>query len=139
MPDDEAARFRKQADECREQAVHSTRNRGSGLPGNGSSWRSQPKDAGSKVAFSWGTLFCGPHFPSMARYFFNIHDEGSDPDKEGEELPNNEAAWHEATLITGELFKDFAGKLRPGQEWSIEVTDERRNPLYFIRVSAEEI
>ena len=75
----------------------------------------------------------------MARYFFNIHDEGSDPDKEGEELPNNEAAWHEATLITGELFKDFAGKLRPGQEWSLEVTDERRNPLYFIRVSAEEI
>ena len=75
----------------------------------------------------------------MARYFFSIHDEGSDPDMEGKELPNDEAAWHQAVPITGELFKHLAGKLRPGQEWSLEVTDERRNPLYFIRVSAEEI
>jgi hypothetical protein len=75
----------------------------------------------------------------MARYYFNIHHEGSGPDIAGEELPDNEAAWHEATLIAGELFKDIVGKFKPGQEWSLEVTDERRNPLYFIRVSAEEI
>jgi hypothetical protein len=75
----------------------------------------------------------------MARYYFNIHRENSEPDKEGDELPNNEAAWHEATLIAGELFKHIDGKFRPGQEWALEVTDERRNPLYFIRVSAEEI
>ena len=56
----------------------------------------------------------------MARYFFSIHDEGSDSDMEGKELPNDEAASHKAALITGELFKDFAGKLRPGQEWSLE-------------------
>jgi hypothetical protein len=75
----------------------------------------------------------------MARYFFNIRDGRSDADQEGEELPNDEAAWHEATLIAGELFKVIDGKFRPGQEWSLEVTDERRNPLYFIRVSAEQI
>jgi hypothetical protein len=75
----------------------------------------------------------------MPRYFFNIQHEGSGPDVEGEELPNDEAAWLEATLIAGELFKKIDGKFRPGQEWSVEVTDERRNPLYFIRVSAEEI
>ena len=75
----------------------------------------------------------------MARYFFNIHGAASGPDQEGEELRNDEAAWHEATLIAGELFKDIDGKFRPGQEWSLEVTDERRNPLYFIRVSGEEI
>jgi hypothetical protein len=75
----------------------------------------------------------------MARYFFTVHHEGSGPDMEGEELPSDEAAWHEATLIAGELFKDIDGKFRPGQEWSLEVTDERRNPLYFIRVSAEQI
>jgi hypothetical protein len=75
----------------------------------------------------------------MARYFFNIHGAASGPDQVGEELRNDEAAWHEATLIAGELFKDIDGKFRPGQEWSLEVTDERRNPLYFIRVSAEKI
>jgi hypothetical protein len=75
----------------------------------------------------------------MARYFFNIHREGSGPDMEGEELPNDESAWREATIIAGDLFKDIDGTFRPGHEWSLEVTDERRNPLYFIRVSAEEI
>jgi hypothetical protein len=58
---------------------------------------------------------------------------------EGEEMPNGNAAWHEAALIAGELFKDIDGKFRPGQKWSLEVTDEHRNPFYFIRVSAEEI
>jgi hypothetical protein len=75
----------------------------------------------------------------MARYFFTIHNEGGAYDTEGEDLPNDEAAWREATLMAGELFKDIDGKFRPGQDWSLEVTDERRNPLYFIRVSAEQI
>jgi hypothetical protein len=75
----------------------------------------------------------------MARYFFIVHHEGSGPDMEGEESPNNEAAWHEATLIAGELFRDLDGKFRPGHEWSLEMTDNRRNPLHFIRVSAEEV
>jgi hypothetical protein len=72
----------------------------------------------------------------MAKYFFNIHYQDSVPDMKGEELPNDEAAWHEATLIAGELFKDIDGMFRPGQEWSVQVTDEKRKPLYFIRVSA---
>jgi hypothetical protein len=75
----------------------------------------------------------------MATYFFNICTAESVPDQVGEELPNDEAAWKEATMIAGEVFKDIDGKFRPGQEWSLEVTDERRNPVYFIRVSGEEI
>jgi hypothetical protein len=68
-----------------------------------------------------------------------VHNEGSSPDMDGEELPNNEAAWLEAAIRAGELFKGIDDKFKPGHEWSLEVTDERRNPLYFIRVSAEEI
>jgi hypothetical protein len=75
----------------------------------------------------------------MATYFFNVHPNGSGPDMEGEELPNDEAAWREATIIAGELFKDIDGKFRPGQDWSLGVTNERRNPLFFIRISAERI
>ncbi len=75
----------------------------------------------------------------MPRYFFNVHDESSNLDTEGKELPNNEAAWREATIVAGELFRNIDGKFRPGQEWRLEVTDERRNPLYIIRLYAEEI
>ena len=75
----------------------------------------------------------------MARYFFNIHGARRSLDEEGEELPNNEAAWKEATIIAGELFSDMNGKFRPGQEWALEVADDQRKPLYMIRISAQEM
>jgi hypothetical protein len=80
-----------------------------------------------------------PAFSLMPRYFFNVHDERSNLDTEGEELPNDEAAWRKATIVAGEMFRNIDGKFRPGQEWRLEVTDERRNPLYIIRLHAEEI
>jgi hypothetical protein len=73
----------------------------------------------------------------VARYFFNIHGARSSPDEEGEELPNNEAAWREATIIAGELFKGIDGKFRPGEEWALEVTDDQRKPFYAIRICAQ--
>jgi hypothetical protein len=73
----------------------------------------------------------------MARYFFNVLNQHSGLNVVGEELPNNEAAWREATMIAGEL-KDIDGKFKPGQDWSLEVTDERRNPIYLINISGEE-
>jgi hypothetical protein len=75
----------------------------------------------------------------MPRYFFNIHLENSIADTVGVELPDDKAAWREATLFAGELFKDAEAGFEPGQDWFLEVTDERRNPIYFIRVSGEEI
>jgi hypothetical protein len=75
----------------------------------------------------------------MPKYYFNVHHEGSRLDTEGEELPTNEAAWREATIVAGELFRNMDGKFQPGQEWRLEVADEPRNPLYVIRIYAEEI
>jgi hypothetical protein len=75
----------------------------------------------------------------MPRYFFNVCHERQSIDTEGEELPNNEAAWREATAVAGEMFRNTDGKLQPGQEWRLEVMDERRNPIYMLRVYAEEI
>ena len=60
----------------------------------------------------------------MQRYFFNVHNVQPSTDEIGEELPNDDAAWKEATMIAGEFLKDIDGKFRPGQEWSLEVTDE---------------
>jgi hypothetical protein len=54
----------------------------------------------------------------MPRYSFDI--DGTNPalDEIGEELPDDEAAWKQATITAGEIFKDVDGKFRPGQEWS---------------------
>jgi hypothetical protein len=72
----------------------------------------------------------------MPRYFFNVHEGNTEPDNIGEELRDDATAWYEATIIAGELFKDIDGKFQPGQEWSLEVLDEQRHPLYFIVISA---
>jgi hypothetical protein len=86
-----------------------------------------------------GNITFGSAFSQMPRYFFDVHNERSTIDTEGEELPDNKAAWHEATAVAGDLLRNMDGKFQPGQEWRLEVTDERRNPIYVLRVYAEEI
>ena len=73
----------------------------------------------------------------MPRYFFNVHDVEPSTDEAGEDLPDDEAAWKEATLFAGELFKDIDGRFRPGQEWSVEVTAADGKALYRIHVRSE--
>jgi hypothetical protein len=75
----------------------------------------------------------------MPRYFFYVHGVRPSSDEEGEELPDDEAAWDEATLIAGELFKEIDGKFQPGQEWALEVTDAQQRPLYSINISAKKM
>jgi hypothetical protein len=75
----------------------------------------------------------------MPRYFFNVHGVRQSADYEGEELPDDETAWDEATIIAGELFRDIDGRFQPGQEWTLEVTDDQRQSLYFINISAKKM
>jgi hypothetical protein len=60
-------------------------------------------------------------------------------DEVGEELRDNEAAWRQATVVAGEIFKDVDGKFRPGQDWALEVTDEANKPIYVIKIEARQI
>jgi hypothetical protein len=75
----------------------------------------------------------------MPRCFFNVHGTRQTVDELGEELPDDKAAWVEATIIAGELFRDIDGKFQPGQEWTLEVTDSQRRSLYFINISAKQM
>lgn len=75
----------------------------------------------------------------MPRYFFNIRNLGTVADKFGEELPNDKAAWREATAIAGEIFKDISGEFRPGRELKLEVTDENQEPLYIIHITGQKL
>jgi len=54
-------------------------------------------------------------------------------------LPDDEAAWKEATSYAGALFKDIDGKFRPGQNWSLEVADSAGKPLYFITIGSRKM
>ncbi len=73
----------------------------------------------------------------MPRYFFDIFYGPSNVDVRGEELPDEHAAWKEATLIAGELFRNLDGKFQPEQEWRLEVSDQSKKLLYVIRVTGE--
>ena len=52
----------------------------------------------------------------MPRYFFNIHHDDVELDPEGQDLPDQDAAWEEATTAAGEILRDLDGKLRPGHD-----------------------
>jgi uncharacterized protein DUF6894 len=73
----------------------------------------------------------------MAHYFFDVHYERPLVDEIGEELADDDAAWHEATVIAGELFSEIDGRFRPEMEWRLEVRNQQRAPLYVIRIHAE--
>ena len=75
----------------------------------------------------------------MPKYFFNMDGAIPSIDDDGEELPDNEAAWNEAVQLASEIFKDIDGKLRPQDEWSLEVSDGLRTPLYRIHIRSEQL
>jgi hypothetical protein len=60
----------------------------------------------------------------MARYFFNIYHDTVHWDLDGEELSDKHAAWKEATVMAGQMLQGLDGRLRPGHDWLMEVTDE---------------
>jgi hypothetical protein len=73
----------------------------------------------------------------MPLYFFNVHHEAAQHDEEGEDLPDKHAAWKEATVMAGQMLQNIDGRLKPGRDWRMEVTDEFRNPLFTILISAQ--
>jgi hypothetical protein len=71
----------------------------------------------------------------MPRYFFHVTHEGTNTDHEGEELPDEHAAWKEATVTAGQILQSIDGKLKPGREWRMEVADEFQNTLFVLHIN----
>jgi len=74
----------------------------------------------------------------MPRYFFHVYHDSNDVDDVGEELPDKHAAWQEATVTAGQILQGLDGRLKPGHDWRMEVTDEFQNRLYLLHISAEQ-
>ena len=75
----------------------------------------------------------------MPRYYFDVHNVPPRLDEIGAEPLNDEAAWHEATVFAGELFRDVDGKILPGQDWALDVADQNREPLFSITISTKKL
>ena len=66
----------------------------------------------------------------LPRFFFNVYDGISSPDDTGTELSDWRAARIEAIRLAGAIFTDEAKQIAFGEDWHIEVTDERRLVLF---------
>jgi len=75
-------------------------------------------------------------FASMPRYHFHITHERTDFDQDGAELPDQHAAWKQATETAGQILQSLDGKLKPGREWRMEVADEFQNTLFMLHINA---
>jgi hypothetical protein len=75
----------------------------------------------------------------MPLYFYRVtYGEGAPPlPHEGIELPDDRAAWVEATTACGEMLRDLNGDLRAGPEWRMEVIRETGEIVYRLTFSAE--
>ena len=61
----------------------------------------------------------------MPRFFFNVYDGVSSIDDTGTELADWKEARIEAIRLSGAIFTDDAQQIALGEDWHIEVTDER--------------
>ena len=59
----------------------------------------------------------------MTVYYFNVTHQPDILDQEGVELPNDAAAWEEATRTCGEMIRELDGNLVAGKPWIMEVSD----------------
>ena len=80
-----------------------------------------------------------PTFVVMPWYFFHVRDIPPTQDAVGAELLDDEAAWRQVTTLAGEVFKDVDGRIRPDQEWGLEVTDQDGASLFQIDISTKKL
>ena len=68
----------------------------------------------------------------MYRFHFNIHDGSSTPDEDGTELPDIDAARRQAAQLMGQMLCDDPDMFWNGEEWHLDVTDERGLVLFSL-------
>ncbi|MET1047922.1 MAG: hypothetical protein ABWX70_14705 [Hyphomicrobium sp.] len=74
----------------------------------------------------------------MPLYYFSTmngdrHDDRDDP----LDLPNDKAAWSQATMACGEFLKEIDGDLKPNREWRLDVRDEHNDLVFSLKLMPE--
>lgn len=74
----------------------------------------------------------------MPRYFFHVQHDRLQVDRVGEELPDKNSAWREATATAGRILQGLDGELLlRNRPWRMEVTDEFATPLFELWIGAK--
>ena len=66
----------------------------------------------------------------MPRFHFNVYDGVSFVDREGQELAGWDEARLEAIRQSGDIIKNEAKRIALGEDWRMEITDERGLVLF---------
>jgi hypothetical protein len=69
----------------------------------------------------------------MPKYLFDIEQDDV-IHSDSFELPDMNAAWHEATKTCGEMIRDLDGSLTPGSRWACTIRDKTGKVLRTIEV-----
>jgi hypothetical protein len=76
----------------------------------------------------------------MSQYFFRIsHGRYSGASDHGSEFESREAAWAEMTEVCANLLGGISRSLKQNAEWSMELLDEAKKPVFRIRLVAESL
>jgi uncharacterized protein DUF6894 len=71
-------------------------------------------------------------------YSFRIRrGEYSGTSGSGSEFADSGAAWEEMKKVCGDLIGDVSRKLKPNDEWQIELLDANKKPVFRITLIAE--
>ena len=74
----------------------------------------------------------------MPRYFFNIQNQETLPDKEGNELAGPDAARIAAVTFAGEYVRDHPDMIWDGHRFAVEVRDSSDAVVFRVVVAAED-
>ena len=78
----------------------------------------------------------GIYHSGMAHYTFRIR-QGKSSSEHPLDLPDDDAAWHEAAKICGDMIRDSLNDLRDSPEWRLEVVNESGSVRHLFRLTAE--
>lgn len=68
----------------------------------------------------------------MPVFHFNIHDGEILPDPTGHELPDIASAKRQAIGMSGQMIRELGEEFWKGEEWQLEVTDDRGLVLFTL-------
>ncbi|MBA2590422.1 MAG: hypothetical protein H0U98_17565 [Alphaproteobacteria bacterium] len=74
----------------------------------------------------------------MARYFFHVSHHSSQPDSDGTEFADLQAAQAAAVRLCGEMIQEIDGTFWKTPLWQLKVTDQDQRLLFTLTFSAEE-
>jgi hypothetical protein len=76
---------------------------------------------------------------TSSRFFFRVFTDGVERHRsEGLLFTDKHEVWQEASTSTGEILREIDGKMQPGLDWRMDVTDEAGQLIYRFSFKAED-